>query len=64
MENIKEFTVLVVDDMPDNLRLMSDLLKDVYNVKVSRSGEPASQKRHRQRQPHCTHVPAVRAPHD
>jgi putative two-component system response regulator len=41
MENIKEFTVLVVDDMPDNLRLMSDLLKDVYNVKVSRSGETA-----------------------
>ena len=34
-------TVLVVDDTPDNLALISMLLKDVYNVKVAVSGEKA-----------------------
>jgi putative two-component system response regulator len=34
-------TVLVVDDTPDNLALISLLLKDVYNVKVAVSGEKA-----------------------
>ena len=34
-------TVLVVDDTPDNLSLMSDLLKDDYRVKVASSGEKA-----------------------
>ncbi|MFY7864885.1 response regulator [Roseateles sp.] len=34
-------TVLVVDDTPDNLSLMSDLLKDEYRVKVTNSGEKA-----------------------
>ncbi len=34
-------TVLVVDDTPDNLSLMSNLLKDDYKVKVANSGEKA-----------------------
>jgi putative two-component system response regulator len=33
--------VLVVDDTPDNLTLMSSLLKDAYRVKVANSGEKA-----------------------
>ncbi|MEQ8398381.1 two-component system response regulator [Thalassobaculum sp.] len=35
------FTVLVVDDTPDNLVLMSGLLKDRYRVKVANGGERA-----------------------
>ena len=34
-------TVLVVDDTPDNLSLMSGILKDIYHVKVARSGQRA-----------------------
>ncbi|MGF6092295.1 HD-GYP domain-containing protein [Pseudomonas sp. 18173] len=34
-------TVLVVDDTPDNLMLMTDLLKDRYRVKAANSGEKA-----------------------
>ena len=34
-------TLLVVDDTPDNLMLMTDLLKDRYRVKVANSGEKA-----------------------
>ena len=34
-------TILVVDDTPDNLSLMSGLLKDQYKVKVANSGEKA-----------------------
>lgn len=34
-------TVLVVDDTPDNLTLMSGLLKDLYRVKVANGGERA-----------------------
>jgi diguanylate cyclase (GGDEF)-like protein len=34
-------TVLVVDDTPDNLYLLSGLLKDEYQVKVANSGEKA-----------------------
>lgn len=34
-------TVLVVDDLPDNLTLMSKLLKDEYKVKVANHGEKA-----------------------
>jgi len=34
-------TVLVVDDTPDNLALMSGLLKDDYKVKVAINGEKA-----------------------
>ncbi|TSA10979.1 MAG: two-component system response regulator [Betaproteobacteria bacterium] len=34
-------TILVVDDTPDNLQLMSGLLKDLYKVQVANSGERA-----------------------
>lgn len=34
-------TILVVDDTPDNLSLMSGLLKNLYQVKVANSGEKA-----------------------
>jgi len=34
-------TVLVVDDTPDNLSLMSGILKDTYKLKVANSGERA-----------------------
>jgi len=34
-------TILVVDDTVDNLALMSNLLKDIYKVKVASSGEKA-----------------------
>jgi CheY-like chemotaxis protein/nitrogen-specific signal transduction histidine kinase len=34
-------TILVVDDTPDNLVLMSNLLKDTYMVKVANSGQKA-----------------------
>ena len=34
-------TVLVVDDTPDNLYLMSALLKDAYRVKIANNGEKA-----------------------
>ena len=34
-------TILVVDDTPDNLALMSSLLKDAYKVKVANDGEKA-----------------------
>lgn len=38
---IKQAAVLVVDDTPDNLSLMSGLLKDFYKVKVANNGEKA-----------------------
>ena len=31
-------TILVVDDTPDNLSLMSGVLKDTYKLKVANSG--------------------------
>lgn len=34
-------TVLVVDDTPDNLTVMSDLLRETYRVKVATNGEKA-----------------------
>ena len=34
-------TILVVDDTPDNLFLVSNLLKDLFYVKVANSGEIA-----------------------
>ena len=34
-------TILVVDDTPDNLTLMSNLLKNNYKVKIANSGEKA-----------------------
>ena len=36
-------TILVVDDTPDNLALMSELLRDRYSVKLAKSGEKALQ---------------------
>ncbi|GHT93447.1 two-component system response regulator [Betaproteobacteria bacterium] len=36
-------TILVVDDAPDNLALVSALLKDTYKVKVATNGEKALQ---------------------
>ena len=36
-----ESTILVVDDTPANLSLMSSLLRDTYRVKVANSGERA-----------------------
>jgi putative two-component system response regulator len=45
MSDVLDFTqkptVLVVDDTPDNLTLMSGLLKNLYRVKVANSGEKA-----------------------
>lgn len=45
MNSLEEFrdrpTILVVDDTPDNLTLMSSLLKDLYKVKVASNGEKA-----------------------
>ena len=34
-------TILVVDDTPNNLALMSGLLKDLYRVKIANNGEKA-----------------------
>jgi putative two-component system response regulator len=38
---LEKHTVLVVDDSPDNLSLMSGLLKDLYRVKIANNGERA-----------------------
>lgn len=35
--------ILVIDDTPDNLFLVTNLLKDLYTVKVANSGEKALQ---------------------
>lgn len=41
LDFVQKATVLVVDDTPDNLSLMSGLLKDDYKVKVANGGEKA-----------------------
>jgi putative two-component system response regulator len=41
MRELEKATILVVDDTPDNLTLMSGLLKSDYKVKVANSGEKA-----------------------
>ena len=41
LDFVAKKTVLVVDDTPDNLSLMSGLLKDLYRVKLANSGEKA-----------------------
>ncbi len=41
LDFIERATVLVVDDMPDNLDLLSGILKGSYHVKVARSGQRA-----------------------
>lgn len=38
---VEKRTILVVDDTPDNLSLMSGILKEIYQVKVARSGQRA-----------------------
>lgn len=38
---LEKTTVLVVDDSPDNLSLISGLLKDIYKLKVANNGEKA-----------------------
>ena len=38
---VTKATVLVVDDSPDNLTLLNELLKDLYTVKLANSGEKA-----------------------
>ena len=38
---IPKSSILVVDDTPDNLMLMSELLKDYYKIKVANSGVKA-----------------------
>ncbi len=38
---LEKAVILVVDDTPDNLALMSGLLKDLYMVKVANRGERA-----------------------
>ena len=43
METSGKCTVLVVDDMPDNLSVMSGLLRPDYKVKLANSGERALQ---------------------
>ncbi len=40
-DGIERATILVVDDTPDNLTLMSGLLKDFYRVKVALNGRSA-----------------------
>jgi putative two-component system response regulator len=41
LNSIEKATILVVDDMPDNLIVMGSLLKDIYRVKVASRGEGA-----------------------
>ncbi|MDP1525322.1 MAG: two-component system response regulator [Rhodocyclaceae bacterium] len=41
LDFVEKKTILVVDDTPDNLSLMSGLLKDEYKVKVANNGEKA-----------------------
>ena len=38
---LEKATILVVDDVPDNLTLMSDLLKRTYRIKVANNGRKA-----------------------
>jgi putative two-component system response regulator len=41
MTNVQKTTILVVDDTPDNLKLMSSLLRDNYKVKLANCGKLA-----------------------
>jgi putative two-component system response regulator len=41
IDRYEKATILLVDDSPDDLVLMSNLLKDIYRVKVANSGEKA-----------------------
>ena len=37
----RDKTLLVVDDAPDNIQLLSGLLKEIYKIKAATSGEKA-----------------------
>ena len=39
--NKERATILIVDDTPDNILLLSRLLKDKYNTKVANNGGTA-----------------------
>ena len=39
MTDLQKATILVVDDTPDNLKLISGLLKEMYKVKIATCGE-------------------------
>ena len=39
--NQQQKTVLIVDDTPDNLALLGELLMPCYNVRIARSGQRA-----------------------
>jgi len=41
MSEVQKASILVVDDTPDNLKLMSGLLKEYYKVKIANSGKNA-----------------------
>ncbi len=41
LDTIERDTILVVDDTPENLALISSLLKDTYKVKVANNGDKA-----------------------
>ena len=41
LDSIEKATILVVDDTPENLALISSLLKDTYKVKVANNGDKA-----------------------
>jgi putative two-component system response regulator len=43
MNTIHRATVLIVDDTPDNITLLANLLKDKYQTKVTTSGATALQ---------------------
>jgi CheY-like chemotaxis protein len=43
MKIVHRPTVLIVDDTPDNITLLSTLLKDKYNTKVATNGATALQ---------------------
>ncbi len=37
----KKYTVMIVDDAPDNITLFSELLKNQYNIRIALNGEKA-----------------------
>jgi putative two-component system response regulator len=50
-EALRKPVILMVDDTPDNLHLMSGLLSDLYTVKVAPSGSRALKIAHNERAP-------------
>jgi putative two-component system response regulator len=41
--NEQQQTILVVDDTPDNITMITSLLKDIYRVKIATNGKKALQ---------------------